>query len=224
MSLFQRVWRVVRANVNDWIRAQEDPEQQVDRILQSMQGQLVMNRQAVAQAIAVQKRTERQINQAQNLANEWYRRAQLAVTKGDDTLARDALSRHQAYLESAKVRQARVTENLALIQQMKQTLQTLETKLIESRSQKEILVARARSAKASLQVNDLLDRTGSSDTMRAFERLEAQVHQLESQVEVNAELNQNTLEQRFATLAQTTAVDAELLALRTQLGVEGASQ
>lgn len=217
MSLVERLFTVVRANLNDWVRSREDPEQQVDRALQQMQGQLVMTRQAVAQAIALQKRTERQIHQAQQMANEWYQRAQLAVSKGDETLAREALTRHKAYLAAVQTKQSQVLDNQRLIGQMKQTLQILEAKLIESRNQKDILVARARSAQASLQVNDLLDKTGSSETKRAFERLEDQVHQLEAQVEVNDELNQNSLEQRFVTLAQTDDLDAELAAMKNQL-------
>jgi phage shock protein A len=218
MSLFERLWTVARANANDWVRRQEDPETQVDRILQSMQGQLVMNRQAVAQTIAVQKRTERQIHQAQLMADQWYKRAQLAVTKGDEDLAREALSRHRAYLENAKTKQTQVASQQVLVKQMKQTMQALEIKLTESRSQKEILVARSRSAKASLQVNDLLDQTGSSETMRAFERLENQVHELEAQVEISAELNQANLVQRFETLSQTAEIDAALAEMKTQLG------
>jgi phage shock protein A len=220
MSLAERLFTVIRANLNDWVRSREDPEQQVDRALQQMQGQLVMNRQAVASAIAVQKRTERQIHQAQQMANEWYQRAQLALTKGDETLAREALTRHKAYLAAAQAKQSQVTDNQRLIAQMKQTLQTLEAKLIESRNQKDILVARVRSAQASLQVNELLDKSGSSETRKAFERLEEQVHQLEAQVEVNEELNQNSLEQKFATLAQTADLDAELATMKNQLRLQ----
>jgi phage shock protein A len=215
MSLFERFWLVVRANVNDW--RQSDPEQQVDRALTQMQGQLVMNRQAVAQAIALQKRTERQIHQAQTMASEWYQRAQLAVTKGDDALARDALSRHKAYLATAQGKQNQVTEHQALIGQMKQTLQTLETKLIESRNQRDLLIARARSAQATIQVNDLLDRTGSNDTLRAFEQLEERVQQLEAQAEVSTELSQNSLDQQFTQLTQNTELELALSNLKAQL-------
>jgi phage shock protein A len=217
MSLFERFWLVVRANVNDWLHQQSDPEQQVDRALAQMQGQLVMNRQAVATAIAMQKRIERQIHQAQTMASEWYQRAQLAVGKEDDALARDALSRHKAYLASAQSKQNQVTEHQALIGQMKQTLQTLETKLIESRNQRDLLIARARSAQATIQVNDVLDRTGSNDTRRAFEQLEERVQQLEAQAEVSTELSQNSLDQQFTQLAQSTELELALSHLKAQL-------
>jgi phage shock protein A len=218
MSLFERMWMVARANFTDWLQNREDPEQQVTRILQEMQGQLVMNRQAVAQAIATQKRTERQAHQAQSMADQWYQRASLAMSKGDEILAREALSRRQVYLETAQNKRAQVQQQAALVTQMRQALQALENKLIEVRNQKEILIARARSAAASLQVNEMLDRTGSSEGIRAFERLEARVHQLEAQVEVNAELQANGLESQFESLAQGQSVEAELSAIKTQLG------
>lgn len=209
---------VARSNFTDWLRHREDPEQQVTRILQEMQGQLVMNRQAVAQAIATQKRTERQANQSQSMADEWYRRASLAMSKGDETLAREALARRQVYLETATHKQTQAQQQQSLVVQMRKDLQALENKLIEIRNQKELLIARARSAKASLQVNEMLDRTGSNENIRAFERLEAHVQQLEAEVEVNAELQANSLASRFENLNQQQLVEAELTAIKTQLG------
>jgi phage shock protein A len=218
MSLIDRMWLVARANLTDWLQNREDPEQQVTRVLQEMQGQLVMNRQAVAQATATQKRTERQAHQAQSMADEWYRRASLAMGKGDETLAREALSRRQVYLETAQQKHSQVQQQIALVAQMRQDLQTLENRLIEIRNQKELLIARSRSASASLQVNEMLDQTGNGESNRAFERLEAKVYNLEAQVEVNTELAANRLESRFATLTQAQLVEAELTAIKTQLG------
>jgi phage shock protein A len=210
MSLFDRMLMVARANVTDWLQNREDPEQQVTRVLQEMQGQLVMNRQAVAQAIATQKRTERQAHQAQSMADEWYRRASIAMGKGDEILAREALARRQVYLGTAQQKHAQVQQQIALVAQMRQDLQILENRLIEIRNQKEILIARSRSASATLQVNEMLDRTGNGESVRAFERLEEKVHNLEAQVEVNAELEANRLESRFAALTQEQSVEAAL--------------
>ncbi len=218
MSLIDRMWLVARANFTDWLQNREDPEQQVTRVLQEMQGQLVMNRQAVAQATATQKRTERQAHQAQSMADEWYRRASLAMGKGDETLAREALARRQVYRDTAQQKHSQVQQQIALVAQMRRDLQTLENRLIEIRNQKELLIARSRSASATLQVNELLDQTGNGESSRAFERLEEKVHNLEAQVEINAELEANRLESRFATLTQAQSVEAELTAIKTKLG------
>jgi phage shock protein A len=101
MGLFDRIGRVVRANVNSFISAAEDPERILEQTVMEMQHDLIQLRQAVAQAIATQKRTERQSGQAQATAEEWYRRAQLALQKGEETLAKEALTRRKSYQDTA---------------------------------------------------------------------------------------------------------------------------
>jgi phage shock protein A len=129
-----------------------------------------------------------------------------------------ALARRQVYLETAQQKHSQVQQQIALVVQMRQDLQVLEHRLIEIRNQKELLIARSASASAQLQVNEMLDQTGSSESRRAFERLEEKVNNLEAQVEVNAELEANRLESRFASLTQQQSVEAELTAIKTQLG------
>ncbi|MGL4375164.1 MAG: PspA/IM30 family protein, partial [Microcoleaceae cyanobacterium] len=87
MGFFERIWRVIRANFNSLINAAEDPEKILEQTVMDMQEDLVQLRQAVAGAIASQKRTERQYHQAETTSEEWYQRAQLALQKGDERLA-----------------------------------------------------------------------------------------------------------------------------------------
>jgi phage shock protein A len=216
MTLLDRLLMVARANLTDWLQQREDPEQQVTRILQEMQGQLVMHRQAVATAIATQKRTERQAHQAQTLADEWYQRASIALAKSDETLAREALARRQTYLTTAQQQHAQIQQQVTLITQMRQDLQRLENRVIEVRSEKAILIARARTAQAALNINEMLDPTYSA-SIRAFDRLTDKVNQLEAQVEVNAELAANSLESRFQQLTEQQTLEAELAKLRANL-------
>jgi phage shock protein A len=219
MAMFDRLVTIVRANVNDWLLSREDPEQQVARVLKEMQGQLVMKRQAVAQLLANQKRTERQAHQAGLMADEWYRRASTAMAKGDEALAKEALVRRQAYTQMASDRQNQVTQQQQLVQQMRKTLQQWETHVVELRGQKEMLIARARSAKAALQLSEWLDQSSASESRRVFERLEDQVHQLEATVEVHQMLAENCLENRFAQLETGGAnVDIAFASLRSQVG------
>ncbi|MFM6484827.1 MAG: PspA/IM30 family protein, partial [Dolichospermum sp.] len=93
MGLFDRFKRVVGANLNDLVRKAEDPEKMLEQALLQMQEDMVKLRQGVAQAIAAQKRTEKQYNEAVNEVNKWQRNAQLALQKGDEDLARQALER-----------------------------------------------------------------------------------------------------------------------------------
>ena len=93
MGLLDRFSRLVRSNVNSLVNGADDPEKVLQQTVADVQSDLVSMRQAVAQAIATQKRTERQSEQAARTAQEWYSRAQMALQKGEDNTAREALTR-----------------------------------------------------------------------------------------------------------------------------------
>ncbi|UBF24895.1 PspA/IM30 family protein [Kovacikia minuta CCNUW1] len=226
MGLFDRIMRVIRANLNSLVSKAEDPEKILEQAVLDMQEDLIQLRQAVAQAIATQKRTERQCSQAQATADEWYRRAQLALQKGDETLAREALTRRKSYQETAEVMQAQIGQQSTVVAQLKQNMVKLESKISEAKTKKDLYVARARSAKASQQINDMLGRVGTGGAMQAFERMEEKVLQMEAEAEAVAELGMDDLEQRIAALGEADDVEAELAAMKTQMigGAEATAQ
>jgi phage shock protein A len=217
MGLLDRLSRLIRANLNSLISRAEDPEKILEQTVIEMQDNLIRLRQAVAQAIATQKRTERQASQAELNAEEWYRRAQLALQKGDETLAREALSRRQSFVETATALRSQIGQQSGIVTQLKQNMRTLENKLAEAKTKKDMYIARARSAQASAKLNEMLGSVGTQDAMAAFERMEQRVLQLESQAEATAELNAGSLEQQFRNLESGGSVDAELEALKAKL-------
>ena len=217
MGLFDRIMRVIRANLNSLISQAEDPEKILEQVVLDMQEELIQLRQAVAQAIATQKRTERQCSQAQTTANEWYRRAQLALQKGDEGLAREALTRRKSYQETAEAMQAQITQQSAIVAQLKQNMMKLESKISEAKTKKDLYIARARSAKATQQINDMLGRVGTGSALQAFEQMEEKVLQLEAQSEAVAELGMDDLEKRIAALGEADEVEAELAAMKNQM-------
>lgn len=226
MGLFDRISRVIRANLNSLVGQAEDPEKILEQTVLDMQEDLIQLRQAVAQAIATQKRTERQCSQAQSTAEEWYRRAQLALQKGDDHLAREALTRRKSYQETADSMKGQLEQQSSVVAKLKQNMLTLESKISEAKTKKDLYIARARSAKASQQLNDMLGRVGTGSAMSAFERMEEKVLQLEAQSEAIAELGADDLEKRFAHLESGDSVDDELAAMKAQLltGSDNAAQ
>lgn len=217
MGLFDRLWRLIRANVNDLVSKAEDPEKVLEQAILDMQEDLIQMRQAVAQAIATQKRTERQSSQATNTAEEWYRRAQLALQKGDDNLAREALTRRKSYQDTAEAMKAQLDQQLVVVNQLRQNLMKLESKISEARTKKDLLIAKARSAKASQQINEMLGRSTTGGAMAAMDRMEEKVLQLEAQAEAVADLGSDDLERRIASLGEADEVEAELAALKTQM-------
>jgi len=215
MGLFDRIWRVIRANLNSLISQAEDPEKILEQTVMDMQEDLIQLRQAVAQAIATQKRTERQYSQALTTSDEWYRRAQLAIQKGDDTLAREALTRRKSYQETATAMKTQLDQQVTVVSQLKQNMMKLESKISEAKTKKDLYIARARSAKASQQLNEMLGNVGTGSAMAAFERMEEKVLQMEAQAEAVAELGMDDLEKRFEQLGKADDIDAELAAMKS---------
>jgi phage shock protein A len=217
MGLFDRIGRVVRANLNSFISSAEDPEKILEQTVLDMQNDLIQLRQAVAQAIATQKRTERQAGQSTATAEEWYRRAQLALQKGDDNLAREALTRRKSYQDTAEALQSQINQHSGIVLQLKQNMVKLESKLADAKTKKDMYIARARSAKASEKLNEMMGRVGTGSAMAAFERMEEKVLQLEARSEAIAELSGNTLENQFKALESDDGeIDEELAAMKAQ--------
>jgi phage shock protein A len=218
MGLFDRVMRVVRSNINSLVGNAEDPEKILEQAVMEMQEDLIQLRQAVAQAIATQKRTERQYSQAQSTADEWYRRAQLALQKEDENLAREALTRRKTYQDTAAAMKAQIEQQVAVVTQLKQNMRTLEAKISEAKTKKDMYVARVRSAKASEKLNEMMGQFSAGGALNAFERMEERVMQLEARSQALAELGGgDELEKRFAALEGGGAVEDELAAMKAKL-------
>ena len=162
MGLLDRISRVVRANVNTLVNGAEDPEKGLQQAVSDMQGDLVSMRQAVAQAIATQKRTERQSEQATRMAQEWYSRAQLALQKGDENKAREALTRRQTYEQNSQTLTHQISQHAEIVGKLKANMVSLESQLADARTKKDMYIARARAAQSSAQLNNRInDRRGS---------------------------------------------------------------
>lgn len=220
MGLFDRLSRLVRANLNRLVDEFEDPEKMLEQVVLEMQDDLIRLRQAVAEAIATQKRTERQRVQAYNQANDWHDRARQAMNAGSEELARQALERRQDCLQTAAFYDPQIDQQQQIVQRLKADLRQLEVKLTEAKAKKDLFIARARSAEASQRMNDMLGRSAPGP---ALERMEQRVLELEAQSELTAELQRDPLADRFAALeaeGHTQLIDDELDRLRPQRGPE----
>ncbi|MBW4638028.1 MAG: PspA/IM30 family protein [Gloeocapsa sp. UFS-A4-WI-NPMV-4B04] len=216
MGLIDRIMRVIRANVNASTAQAEDPEKILEQAVSDMQGDLVQMRQGVAAAIASQKRTERQADQAQSLADQWYQRAQMALQQGNDPMAREALTKRRSYQETATALKSQIEQQNSIVSRLKKDMQTLESKISEARTKKDMYIARARSAEASARMNEMLGGMNTT-SLNAFEQMEEKVLQLEAQSLAIAELGTDDLQNKFATLEASNDIDAEMTAMKAQL-------
>jgi phage shock protein A len=217
MGLFDRIRRVVSANLNDLVNKAEDPEKMLEQAILEMQEDLVQLRQGVAQAIAAQKRTEKQYSDAQNEITKWQRNAQLALQKGDEALARQALERKKTYTETSTALKASLDQQSTQVETLKRNLIQLESKISEAKTKKEMLKARITTAKAQEQLEGMVRGMNSSSAMAAFERMEEKVLMQEARAQSAAELAGADLESQFAKLESSSDVDDELEALKAQL-------
>ncbi|HEY9690532.1 MAG TPA: PspA/IM30 family protein [Coleofasciculaceae cyanobacterium] len=215
MGLLNRIGQLVRANVNAAISQAEDPEKALDRSLSEMQDDLVRLRQAVAQAIATQKRTERQREAASLAADDWYQRAQRALNAGDEAETRSALARRYPFQDAAERLADQWQTQQDTIAQLRVTLRDLEARLLETRAKRDLYIARARSAMATQRMHETLSTL--SQPNNALERLEARTIELEARAHLAQSAGRDPIEQRFQTLETEKRLDQDLAHLKAQL-------
>ncbi len=217
MGLLDRIGRVMRANVNDMVSKAEDPEKILEQAVMDMQEDLMQLRQAVAQAIASQKRSEQQYNKAINDENSWQQKAQLALQKGDENLAREALVRKKSYSETAVALKNQLDGQSGQIETLKRNLIQIESKISEAKTKKDMLKARSQAAKANEQLQSAVGRVGNNSSMAAFERMEEKVLMSEARSQAAAEIAGSDLESKFVALEAGSGVEDELAMMKQQM-------
>jgi len=229
MNLFDRFQRVAKSNINNVLKNLEDPEKIMGQALEDMQTDLVKVRQSYAEITATQRRLLKQKEQADALADDWYKRAQLALSKGEEALAKEALSRRQQQTETAEGLQIQIDMQAQAVDKLYEGMQMLEAKILEAKAKKEQMVARARTAQSTQKVNDMLGGMTGTTSMDAFTRMEEKVEALEAAAEVSAEMGSmggnalpgssgGSLDAQFKALEATSSVDQELEEMKKMLG------
>merc|ERR1719506_2362144 len=188
MNLFDRFSRVAKSNLNNLANKLEDPEKIMDQALEEMQNDLVKIRQSYAEVTATQRRLMKQKEQCDAMAQDWYKRAQLALEKGNDELAKEALARRQTQTDEANNVQSQLDPQADAMDKLYEGMKMLEKKILEAKSKKDQMVARARTAQSTQKVNDMLGGMTGKTSMDAFKRMEDKVEALEAAAEVSAEM------------------------------------
>ncbi len=201
MSLLGRIWRIFRAQINSIVDGAEDPEKILEQAILDMEQDLIGLRQGVAGAIASLKRTERHLKENKAAADQWYGRAQLALRKQDDRLAREALIRRQPYLTTAETLQTEIDKQTEIVNKLRRDMGVLESKISQTKMKKNLYIARARSAVAKEKMQQVAGNlNGTGISVNAFQQMEEQVIELEARAALVAELETDSLESKFAAL------------------------
>src|SRR6266487_626403 len=179
MALLERVSTLVRANINDLIDKAEEPEKMIKQVILDMQNQLLQVKTQVATAIADQHLLEKRQKENEEKTAEWMRKAELAVTKKEDDLARAALHRVESYREMAGSFSQQVADQKAQVENLKTALRQLEQKLAEAQGKADLLIAQQRRARAVGKAHDARSAIGDHSKTRSEEHtseLQSPVH------------------------------------------------
>jgi phage shock protein A len=224
MAILDRITMVIRSNLNALINQAEDPEKMLDQILIDMRQQLVEAKREVAVAIADEKRLAAQVEAGLDQVQEWDRRAVLAVQRGEDDLAREALRRKAEQEQLAASYKTQWEAQKTSADNLKNALRALSEKIEEAARKKNLLVARQKRAQAQKHIHEVMSGLSDTSAFETFDRMAARVEQMEAQaaatVEISQELSGETTEQRFRALESSVDVEQELNALKARVQKE----
>jgi phage shock protein A len=225
MGLFSRLGTLIRSNINELINKAEDPEKMLNQVLVDMKTQLVEAKKQVAVAIADEKRLKKQYEQESLRSQEWERKAMLAVKAGDDNLARAALQRKAQHDDVSETLRQQWEAQKQSVEQLKDALRSLDSKIEEAKRKRNILVSRQKRAEAQRTINETLSNINSTSAFDTFERMADRVTQIEAEAEATAEIGgqlpESSLESKFKAL-EAGSVDDDLAALKQRMALQAA--
>jgi phage shock protein A len=215
MGLFSRFKRAVKSNINDMISKAENPEKMLNQLIVEMNEQLIESKKTVAAAIADEKKLERQIGMNRDQADEWERKAMLAVRSGKDDMAREALLRKQEYDNTIRQYQTQWQAQAEAVEQLKGALRQLQQKIEEAQRKKNLLIARAKRAEAQKRMQQTMSSMVDTSAFEVFDRMSEKVEQIEAEVdamrEIEASGTGDSLERQFQALEASDSSADKLL-------------
>jgi phage shock protein A len=230
MGIFDRFRTVVSSNINDMISKAENPEKMLNQLLIDMNEQMIESKKAVAMAIADEKKLEREAAENARQAEDWEKKAMLAVRSNRDDLAKEALLRKQEYEGYATQLHAQWVAQKDSVEKLKVSLRELQNKIDEASRKKNILIARAKRAEAQDKINRTMSSlSGNKSAFDTFDRMSKKVDEMEARADATKELEDATsgatLERQFAQLESTGAgADAMLEDLKRKMLTNDAGQ
>jgi phage shock protein A len=219
MALMERVATLVRANLNDLLDKAEDPEKMLKQLILDMQNQMLQVKTQVAIAIADQHVLMKKQQEHAESAERWMKKAQMAVDKKDDELAKAAIERSMSCRAMAESFAQQVEDQRVQVENLKAALLKLERKLDEARAKSDLLIAQHRRARAISKAGDARAAVAADpSTVSAWERAVDKVERTEALGQAKAELLHDSIEDRFASMERQDEVERMLAELKAKRG------
>jgi phage shock protein A len=215
MGIFTRFRDIISSNINAMLDKAEDPEKLIKLMIHEMEDTLVEIKTACAGVMASGKKTQRQLDRQKDQAQYWEEKAELAVNKGRDDLAREALIEKRKFTRRAQTIEQDLAEQDLLIEQYQNDISQLEDKLKSARDKQRMLVQRHVHAKKKIQAQQEMRRIDSSETMMKFDELENRIERMEAEADLVNFGQKTSLEDELERLSVDDEIENELQALKT---------
>ncbi|MFZ0614546.1 MAG: phage shock protein PspA [Desulfobacterales bacterium] len=223
MGIFTRFRDIISANINAMLDRAEDPEKLVKLMIREMEDTLVELKAACAGVMAEGKKTQRQLLEVRERAGHWENRAALAVRKGRDDLAREALVEKRRYTRREETLRQEHGELEHLIAQYHEDIRLLEEKLKSARDKQRVLIQRHVHARRKIRAQQEIRRADSTEVMVKFEELESRIDRMESEADLVNIGPQSDLEEELDKLSTDEDIEAELQALKKPAATQNVS-
>lgn len=226
MGIFKRLRDVTMASINDLLDKAEDPVKMLNQFLRDMEEDIQEAEVAVAKQIAIEKKFKQQYEEAEEMVARREEQALKALESGNEDLARRALQdkkEHQLRYEEMKKQYDTAKANA---DRLRDQLDEMKDEFNKLKNKKDLLVARAESAKAQKQINQAMSGFGTDNAAKGFDRMSEKVLQLEAEAEASSELRSKgkSLDDELAALGKNDGVEDELAALRAKLDAKKKSE
>ena len=223
MALLERVSTLIRANLNDLVDRAEDPEKMIKQVILDMRNQLMQVKTQVAIAIADQHLLEKKQKEHSELETDWLRRAELAVDKKQDDLARAAIERAMSYKQLGQNYRDQVTDQKAQVEELKTALSKLEQKLAEAEAKADMLAARHRRSRTLEKAADARGGFAENSASATFDRMNGKVERTEAIGQAKTELLGEDIEDKLAALEKEDTIEKMLADIKAKKGITGAA-
>jgi phage shock protein A len=219
MALLERVSALIRANLNDLIDRAEDPQKMLKQVILDMQNQMLQVKTQVAIAAADEHLLRKKQKENEDKHAEWMRKAELAVDKKQDDLARAAIERGMGYKNLARDFGEEIEHQKTQVDNLRSAMRKLEQKLTEAQAKSELLIAKHRRSRALTKASQARMAAHDESKMGTFDRMKNKVHSEEAMGQAMAEMANDNVEEKLDSLGRNDEIERLLADLKTRRGV-----
>jgi len=217
MGVFTRFRDIINSNINAMLDEAEEPEKMIKMMIREIEDTLVELKASCAGVMAGRKKIERQLDEVRTREKDWADKARLAVEKGRDDLAREALLEKRKYTVKADVLEGEIAEHSSLVEQYQDDIRQLEDKLGKAREKRRMLVQRHIRAKRKKRVQEDIRRVDSVQSVLRFDKLENRIERMEAEADLVNFGKKTALEDEFDKLSLDDEIEKELQAMKSPL-------